>query len=171
MKNKRYVQNQDLRRDELIEDLGNLSVNKEPADSNGNVPRPGSKRYSNQRRGVGSENLSTEQQNLRENLREMYNEGLNPAMCSGPPGGAPFQRPVPPTNRLPPNTAVVSNSGGGRPVPTAFIQNPPMMNYNPAAGLVTGPPVSMSIPLTAIPQLPGNVSTPILAPGDKLFIS
>ena len=160
LKNKRYVQNQDIRREELIEDMGNMSMNKEPADSNGNVPRSGGKRYSSQRRG-GGEHINTEQQNL----REMYNEGLNPAMCSGPPSGPPFQRPMA-TTRLPHNT-VVSNSGG-RPVPASFIQNPPLMNYGP--GLVAGPPVSLPIPLTAIPQLQGNVSTPILAPGTESIL-
>lgn len=112
----------------------------------------------------------------------MIEEGVNPALCSGPPRGRPFQAPpaaqaarLPHNARLPPNT-MVSHSGGMRPVPASFIQNPQMMNYNPQFGApVTGggggPPVSLPmgpqvVPLTAISALPRNLpAAPLLAPG------
>ena len=144
------------------EDLGgriaNLDLNKE----NENTAPRGSKRYSQQRRG-GSEapTLSSEQQNL----QEMLNEGINPALCSGPPSGAPFQTQIP-TQRLPHNT-IVSHSGV-RPVPTTYIQTTQMMNFNPQYPVpVTVAAVSLPmgvgpVPLTAMTT---NGGPQIIGPG------
>jgi len=161
----------DNRHQDLDEDLGKIDINRHREEPAPHPPRGGGKRYSYQRRG-GGEPANNDQRHL----QEMFEEGVNPALCSGPPRGRPFQAPMAHAPRLPhnarlPHNTMVSHSGM-RPVPASFIQNPQMMNYNPQFGVpVTGgPPVSLPmgpqvVPLTAISALPRNLPAPLLAPG------
>ena len=149
------------RTEELGDQVANLDINKENENS---VPR-GSKRYSHQRKGgIEVQTLSSEQQNL----QEMLNEGINPAMCSGPPSGAPFQSQIP-SQRLPHNN-IVSHSGV-RPVPAAYIQTSQIMNFNPQYPVpVTVSAVSLpmgvgGVPLATIPAMTSNGGPQIIGPG------
>jgi len=187
---KRYSHDQQLntmvRPEELGEALGNIDINKD-SEINGNIPKGGGgKRYSNQRRaggGSGSEHpsISPEQRNL----QEMYEEGINPALCSGPPRGPPFQTPI--NQRLSHNTMSHTsgggNGGGGggpatRPIPTNYIQTTQMLNYNPQFSVpVTGVPPTVAplpigvtvagAPVVSLPAaaMAGNVAPQLLNPG------
>ena len=161
----------DNRNQNIEEDLGKIDINRDKEVSSSNPPRGGgAKRYSYQRRGGGEPSSSADQRHL----QEMFEEGVNPALCSGPPRGRPFQPPMSENNTRLPHNTMVSNAGV-RPVPANFIQTPQMMNYSPQQFGVPanggGPPASMPmgppvpVPLTAISALPRNVPAPLLAPG------
>lgn len=146
--------------DDLSDDVAHMDLNKDNDNSNGNR---GAKRYSNQRRG------GPDHSNVNHNLQEMYAEGIDPSLCSGPPSGPPFQTPMSNT-RLSMNTAV-SQSGMGT-VPASFIApSQAILNYGPqfqvpvtAVSLGIGAAVTSGLPLTAIPNLNGTITTGVGMP-------
>lgn len=146
--------------DDLSDDVAHMDLNKDNENSNGNR---GAKRYSNQRRG------GPDHSNVNHNLQEMYAEGIDPSLCSGPPSGPPFQTPMSNT-RLSMNTAV-SQSGMGT-VPASFIApSQAILNYGPqfqvpvtAVSLGLGAVVTSGLPLTAIPNLAGTITTGVGMP-------
>jgi len=146
--------------EDLSDDMAHMSLNKDNESSGGNR---GAKRYSSQRRG-GPDHSSANH-----NLQEMYAEGIDPSLCSGPPSGPPFQTPMSNT-RLSMNTAV-SQSGMGT-VPASFIApSQAILNYGPqfqvpvtAVSLGLGPVVTSGLPLTAIPNLAGTITTGVGMP-------
>lgn len=93
------------------------------------------KRYSSQRRG-GPPTPGHQEQ--------LFPEGLDPSLCSGPPAHPPFQQPLGQNARLNLGTAV-SQSGMG-PVPAAFIAPSPM-HFAPQ---FPGVPVTMPV---AVPMV------------------
>merc|ERR1719220_26302 len=121
-------------------------------------------RYSQQRRagsGVSDNNSATS------SLQEMYAEGIDPSLCSGPPSAPPFQ------NQMS-NSRVSHGGQGGLTTVTQsnmagnFIgANQAILNYGPQfpVGAVTpsslgmGPVVTTGLPLTTgvgMPILPGT---------------
>jgi len=153
-------QGSSVKSDDLSDDVAHMDLNKDNENSNGNR---GAKRYSNQRRG------GPDHSNVNHNLQEMYAEGIDPSLCSGPPSGPPFQTPMSNT-RLSMNTAV-SQSGMGT-VPASFIApSQAILNYGPqfqvpvtAVSLGLGAVVTTGLPLTAIPNLNGTITTGVGMP-------
>merc|ERR1719195_1375443 len=109
--------------DNLGEDMNNLDI-KNNDNAGGNDKR--GMRYSQQRRGGGGGGGSANHP-----LQEMYAEGIDPSLCSGPPSAPPFQNQHVSSTRLP------AHSG-----------------HSPGAG--AGPAVSSAV--TALPALPATVA-------------
>ena len=147
--------------DDLGDDMKNMSIKDE---SNTEKRERGGMRYSQQRRG-GSEQGSSSGNHP---LQEMYAEGIDPALCSGPPSAPPFQNTM--SNRLSSqNNTFISGAGG------AGQQT--MINY--AAGHAGQPAqfgggvaVTSGLPLTAIPSIPGTMTGSAgMMPADPIMIA
>ena len=188
-----------VRPEDLGEDLGKIDINKEnepfpplPGHKGGSGG-PQSKRYSAQRRGGGGnvgmgasvmsaprdqKSLSPNELGGRPTARDLYEgAGIHPAMCSGPPRGAPFQTSTATASTAPrmpqvsaatgmiPPTTLVSIGGLPPPPPATFIQSvagphPQILSYQnspvqfgvPAAVVASagGPPPITAVPAPAI---------------------
>ena len=189
-----------VRPEDLGEDLGKIDINKEnepfpPLPGHKGGPGGGlqTKRYSAQRRGGGAnvgmgpnmtsaprdqKSLSPNELGGRPTARDLYEgAGIHPAMCSGPPRGAPFQTSTATASTVPrmpqvsasagmiPPTTLVSIGGLPHPPPVTFIQSvagphPQILSYQnspvqfnvPAAVVASagGPPPITAVPAPAI---------------------
>lgn len=105
-------------------------------------------------------------------MQDLYSEGMDPALCSGPPSGPPFQSQGLSNARLSLTTAV-SQSGLG-PVPASFIAPSPatILNYSPVQQFPgVGPAVTMvnvstdpgSLPLNPLATVTAGAPGPLIA--------
>ena len=102
--------------------------------------RGGPKRYSSQRRGGPTTPLQ----------EQMFAEGMDPSLCSGPPAHPPFQSPLGQNARLNISTAV-SQSGLGS-VPAAFIAPSPI-HFSPQFPGVPVTQVMVPNPQAGLPHI------------------
>ena len=121
-------------------------------------------RYSQQRRGgsgVSDSNPATS------SLQEMYAEGIDPSLCSGPPSAPPFQ------NQM--SSSRLSHGGpGGHTTVTQSMAgnfmgpNQAILNYGPQF------PVTSGLPLTAIPNMGATITTGVgmpIMPTDPMLLA
>lgn len=145
-------------------DLGDNMKNLNIKDNDSVNDKRGGMRYSQQRRG-GSENSSS---SANPSLQEMYAEGIDPALCSGPPSAPPFQNQMQQSNSRLSNQSQSNWQGGG-----SAASQAPILNYGgagyagvPVSSLNMVPAVTSGLPLTAIPtQLAGTITTGPVQPG------
>ena len=151
--------------DDIVEEVTSLEL-KDSESTNGGGGK--GMRYSQQRRGgsgVSDSNTATS------SLQEMYAEGIDPSLCSGPPSAPPFQNQMSSTR--------LSHGGpGGHTTVTQSMAgnfmgpNQAILNYGPQfpVGPVTpsslgmGPVVTTGLPLTT------GVGMPLLPGADPLII-
>ena len=158
-----------VKTEDLGNDLNNLDINEKERE--GGHDRRGM-RYSQQRR--GDRGGSEHERSTSASLQEMYAEGIDPSLCSGPPSAPPFQNQVS-SSRLShssvgPAGAVTQNTFIG-PGPGPGHSNQPILNYG-GPQFPVGPVPSTLV--TAIPNLAGTITTgvgmPIMAADPNMMI-
>ena len=158
--------------EELAEEVNSL-VLKDSEGGGGGGGGKGPLRYSQQRR-AGSNGVS-DTTSASSSLQEMYAEGIDPSLCSGPPSAPPFQNQQMSASRLgregsqgSHTTVVTQSSLAGN-----FIgANQAILNYSPQ--FPVGPvvtPSSLGIAGPVVTSgLPTGVGMPILPGADPLMI-
>ena len=146
--------------DNLGEDMNNLDIKNN--DSAGGNDKRGM-RYSQQRRGGGGGGGSANHP-----LQEMYAEGIDPSLCSGPPSAPPFQNQHVSSTRLPAHSGHSPGAGAGAgPAVSSAFPGPgisqPILNYGGGPGPAQLPaipsmPVVPGPAVTALPALPATVA-------------
>ena len=125
-------------KEEVTEGMAGLDLVREGSSETGG--RGGPKRYSSQRRGGPTTPLQ----------EQMFAEGMDPSLCSGPPAHPPFQSPLGQNARLNISTAV-SQSGLGS-VPAAFIAPSPI-HFSPQFPGVPVTQVMVPNPQAGLPHI------------------
>ena len=164
---------------DLADEMNNLDIKD---NDTGPDKQRGGMRYSQQRRGdrAGSDNSNGRDSN---SLQEMYAEGIDPSLHSGPPSAPPFQNQLSNSNN---NRLSHAGHGNSRQnnissAPNNFIgHNQPILNYaGPQfpvgpAGAVPPSTLGLGPAVTAIPNLAGTITTgvgmPIMAAPDPMMI-
>ena len=152
----------DQKADDLGDDMNNLDIK----DNDTNDKR-GGMRYS-QRRGdrAGSDHSNS---NTNHSLQEIFAEGIDPAMCSGPPSAPPFQNQHS-NSRISGHNNRQNNLPAG--VNSNFIPpNQPILNYGGAQFPVVPPStLAMGPSVTAIPNITTGVAMPMMPADPALMI-